>query len=108
MPRPQQRRRPQARSRPRGGHIRPKGQPIADEVPRIYEGKTAVLMATGPSLSHEDIEYLRPLHERGEIVVFGLNDCYKWCDYLDIFYFCDPRWLDSNQDAMEYISLERR
>lgn len=73
-----------------------------DEIPARYKGRRGVLLATGPSLTREDIEYLRPLHARGDIVVFGLNDTYKWCDFLDVFYFCDPRWLDCNRDALDY------
>ena len=73
-----------------------------DPVPEIYSGIPAVLLATGPSLSEEQIEYIRPLHEQKSIAVFGLNDAYKWCDFLDVFYFCDPRWLDCNPDAADY------
>ena len=90
------RRRPVARPRP--------ARPIAvgDKVPELYSGKAGVLLATGPSLSRADVEYLRPLHERGSVVLFGLNDSYKLCDFLDVVYFCDPRWLASNLDVLHY------
>ena len=73
-----------------------------DAVPDLYAGKTGVLLATGPSLSREDVEYLRPIHARGDVVLFGLNDAYKLCDFLDVVYFCDPRWLSSNLDVLKY------
>lgn len=76
--------------------------PAGDTVPEIYSGKTGVLLATGPSLSKEDVEYLRPLHARGSIILFGLNDAYKLCDFLDVLYFCDPRWLLVNKDVLDY------
>jgi hypothetical protein len=59
------------------------------------------LLATGPSLNREDIEYIRPLHASGKIAVFGLNDAYRICDFLDVLYFCDPRWLASNLDVLK-------
>jgi hypothetical protein len=75
-------------------------QKVADVVPILAGGRRAVLLATGPSLCREDIEYIRPLHERGEISVFGLGDAYRLCDFMDVFYFCDPKWLDVNPDAL--------
>jgi len=72
----------------------------ADVVPILAGGRRAVLLATGPSLCEEDIEYIRPLHERGEISVFGLGDAYRLCDFLDVFYFCDPKWLELNPEAL--------
>jgi hypothetical protein len=74
----------------------------ADEVPVLFTGKPAVLLATGPSLCREDIEYIRPLHARGEICVLGLNDAYRLCDFLDVLYFCDPKWLDCNPAVLDF------
>lgn len=64
------------------------------EVPRLYEGRNAVVMATGPSLTTEVIEMIRPYHEDGTVVTFGCNDVYRICDYLDVHYACDPPWWD--------------
>ena len=77
---------------------------VADEVPVLASGRPAVLLATGPSLCEEDIEYLRPLHEKGAIHVLGLGDAYRICDFLDVFYFCDPKWLELNPSAAKYGS----
>ena len=87
-------------ARPRSKPARP--SPAGDTIPELYSGKIGVLLATGPSLSREDVEYLRPLHARGSVVLFGLNDAYKLCDFLDVLYFCDPRWLASNLDVLDY------
>jgi len=95
----------QPKSRPRA--VTAKAQPgYADQVPEKFTGRKGVLLATGPSLSRDDVEYLRPLHKAGDVVVFGLNDAYRWCDFLDVFYFCDPRWLDANLDALDYVCDE--
>jgi hypothetical protein len=77
-----------------------------DIVPPRFAGTPAVILASGPSLSREDIEYIRPLHALGKICVLGLNDTYKLCDFIDVLYFCDPRWLDSNLDLLDYTAGE--
>ena len=97
MPRKPQR----AGNRPRA-QAKVASKPVADAVPDSFAGMRGVLLATGPSLTREQVEYIRPLHEAGDIAVFGLNDAYRWCDFLDVFYFCDPRWLTANSDALDY------
>lgn len=96
------RRKPVVRPRPKKRPAKP--IPIGDEVPETFAGVPGVLLATGPSLNREDIEYIRPLHAAGKIAVFGLNDAYRICDFLDVLYFCDPRWLASNLDVLDYKS----
>jgi hypothetical protein len=54
------------------------------------------MVATGPSLTLAQLEYVRPFVEAGKARIFGCNDVYKWCDFLDVFYFCDPRWYETN------------
>ena len=51
-------------------------------------------MATGPSLTEEVIEYVR--EHKGDHVVFGCNDVYKVCDFMDVHYACDTRWWSHN------------
>jgi len=63
-------------------------------IPRCYEGKTAVCFASGPSLTHDVVERIRPYHEAGRVVACGLNDTYRIVDYLDEFYACDTSWWD--------------
>lgn len=79
----------------------------SDPIPRKYLGEPAVLMASGPSLSKEQIEYIRPLHAAGKIRVFGLNDTYKICDFMDVFYACDPKWWELNPKAVENPCKEK-
>ena len=63
-------------------------------IPVQYRNKTAILMATGPSLTQEQVEYVRD-HKEDQIV-FGCNDVYKICDFMDIHYACDTRWWKHN------------
>ncbi|MFZ8934900.1 MAG: hypothetical protein ACO2ZP_13485 [Bacteriovoracaceae bacterium] len=47
-------------------------------------------MASGPSLTEEVIEIIRPYKDR--FIIFGCNDVYKVVDYLDVHYACDTAW----------------
>jgi len=55
-----------------------------------FKNKKAILMASGPSLTQEVIEAIRPYKDR--FVIFGCNDVYKVVDYLDVHYACDTAW----------------
>ncbi len=59
-------------------------------------------MATGPSLDAAQIEYVRPFQEQGIVRVFGCNDVYRICDYLDVLYACDPHWWKVNLEALKH------
>ena len=63
-------------------------------IPLKYRNKTAILMATGPSLTEEVVSYVR--ENKGDHIVFGCNDVYKICDFMDVHYACDTRWWDHN------------
>lgn len=65
-------------------------------VPCIYPNEVAVLLATGPSLTEEVIETIRPYHNSGKVRVFGCNDSYKLCNFLDVHYACDKAWWEYN------------
>lgn len=62
------------------------------KVPCLYPNQTAVCFATGPSLTAEDVELVRPYHESGRVRTFGCNDSYKLVDFLDVHYACDECW----------------
>lgn len=63
-------------------------------VPREYAGRHAVVFATGPSLTEEVVELIRPYHEDGTVVTFGCNDAFRIVPYLDVSYACDPPWMN--------------
>jgi hypothetical protein len=58
-----------------------------------FKNKKAILIASGPSLTEEVIETIRPYKDH--FVIFGCNDVYKVVDYLDVHYACDTRWWDA-------------
>lgn len=69
-----------------------RGPTPAGVVPRDYEGCVAVCFASGPGLTQDIVDLIRPFHFHRKIVTFGLNDTYKIVDYLDEFYACDQHW----------------
>jgi hypothetical protein len=58
-------------------------------------------MATGPSLTEEVVEYVR--EHKGDHIVFGCNDVYKICDFMDVHYACDTRWWAFNGEEFRKL-----
>ena len=89
--------------------VDPKDDGFNGVVPRLYEGRPAVIMATGPSLTEAIVEAVRPYHADGSVVVFGCNDAYRACDFLDVHYACDPPWWDhhvKHADVMDHPAVK--
>jgi hypothetical protein len=56
-------------------------------VPRAWPGETAVIIATGPSLTVDDVEYCR-----GKARVIAINNAYELAPWADALYGTDARW----------------
>ena len=82
------------RTKQRQRKKQPRTQVITNHVvpSRDHEGKVAVCFASGPGLTPEVLDLVRPYHEAGRIVTCGLNDTYRIVDFLDEFYACDQHW----------------
>lgn len=78
-------------------HPIPHSERAPQPIPRVYTGKTAVLLADGPSLGDCDklIEECYVPHEMGWLKMFGCNDTYRRCDFLDHIYAPDIRWIQN-------------
>ncbi len=63
-------------------------------IPQHYSGAVGLLIATGPSLTSAQIERARWASQHGRLATFGCNDAYRICEYLDILYAADGRWID--------------
>lgn len=61
------------------------------EVPLKHKNKIAILFAMGPTLTEEEIAFVRA-NRTEDHVIFGCNDSYKYIDYLDEHYACDNKW----------------
>ena len=67
-------------------------RPKTNQLAGIWPGRTAVLIASGPSLTAAQVEALAGPHAFGDIVVAGVNDAYRICPFLDLLYAADDRW----------------
>ncbi len=51
--------------------------------------KTAVCIASGTSLTKEDVDYCK-----GKAAVYVINNCYLLAPWADVLYACDEEWWD--------------
>lgn len=56
-------------------------------VPRLWPGSTVVLIASGPSLTPEDVTFCR-----GRARVVAVKDAVRLAPWADVCYACDARW----------------
>jgi hypothetical protein len=59
--------------------------------------KTAVCIASGPSLTQEDVNYCR-----GKAKVYVVNDCYKLAPWADVLYACDLEWWNHHKGVPDF------
>jgi len=75
--------------------------PVASSLPAnrgIWEGKTAFLVASGPSLTEADVQKLREV--KGQHPIAVTNDTYRMVPFADVLYACDKRWWTTHHDAV--------
>lgn len=91
------------------GHKRARvNDPIRPEtIVRAYEGDTAVLFATGPSLTSEVVDAVMNARVRSQtpLRLFGCNDAYQIVSTLDVHYACDATWWNRHYQHMkDYVA----
>lgn len=59
--------------------------------------KTCVCIASGQSLTQEDVDYCR-----GKATVYVCNDNYKLASWADLLYAADHQWWKYHKDAREF------
>lgn len=67
-------------------------------VPRAWVGETAVLLATGPSLCAEDVQYCR-----GRAKVLAIKDAITLAPWADVLYGCGAdsgRWWPTHGESL--------
>lgn len=57
-------------------------------VPRLCPGGTVVCLGGGPSLTPEDVTYVRGKAD----AVIAINDSYRLAPWADVLYACDGKW----------------
>lgn len=56
-------------------------------VPRLCPGGTVVCLGTGPSLTQEDVDYVR-----GKATVIAVNDAFRFASWAEVLFSCDAKW----------------
>jgi len=67
-----------------------------------------VILATGPSITPEQLETVRQAQLRGKCMVFGMNHVWKDFPSLDVFLACNPTYYDAQWDkGLSEIKAEK-
>jgi len=75
-----------------------------DKMRRGYDDKGKkpfIVIASGPSLTREDVEYVK-----GKGIVIVINDNYKMAPWADYLYFCDPKWFEWHKDKKDLANFK--
>lgn len=70
---------------------RVKGERYSRVLP-AWKGRTAVILAGGPSLTAQAFESVRAEREAGEIRTIAVNDSYLLAPWADVHYAADAKW----------------
>lgn len=76
------------------------------ECPRLFSGRTAVILASGPSLTQGDIETVRSAHAAGGIGVIAVNSTFRRAPWADVLYGGDAAWWNATPDALGFAGLK--
>jgi hypothetical protein len=63
-----------------------------DRVYPRWQGMTAIVAATGPSLTEAVAERCRLAHARDGVAVLAVNDAWRLMPWADALYACDAAW----------------
>jgi len=66
-------------------------------VPRDWPGETCVVLATGPSLTPDDVDFCR-----GKARVIAVNNAYTLAPWADALYACDAKWWHWHQGVPSF------
>ncbi len=62
-------------------------------IPRLWEGETVINLAGGPSLTQNQVDYIKD-----KCKVIAINTSYQLAPWADLLYFCDARWYHWHKD----------
>jgi hypothetical protein len=68
----------------------------------MWDGETAVVVATGPSLARADVEYCR-----GKCRVAVVNTSIQLAPWADLLYFADMKWFEHHRkEVLQFSGLK--
>ena len=71
------------------------------KVPRMWEGRTVAILASGESMSREVANAVV-----GRVPTIAINDTYKLAPEADMLYACDAKWWNTNPDALAFGGMK--
>lgn len=74
---------------------------MTPKVPRLWPGATVVCIGGGPSLTVEDVEFVR-----NKARVIAINDAYKLAPWAEVLYAADARWIDWHDGVPSFEGLK--
>jgi len=72
-----------------------------DSAPRMWPDETVVILGCGPSLTREDVDYVR-----GKARVIAINTAWTLAPWADVLYSADRRWWAHYRGAMGFPGLK--
>ncbi len=69
--------------------------------PQLSQGGTVVCLATGPSLTQTDCEYVR-----SKAVVIAINDAHRLAPWADVLYSSDRKWWPHHKGVPTFHGLK--
>lgn len=77
-------------------------RPSYATVPSLWPESTIAILATGPSLTPADVEYVR-----GRVAaVIVVNDAYRYAPWADVLYGCDSKWWHWHKGVPDFAGLK--
>lgn len=70
-------------------------------VPKLWAGETVVCLATGPSLTVDDVNYVRD-----KAKVIAINNAYQLAPWADVLYACDAKWWHWHRGVPSFQGLK--
>ena len=70
-------------------------------VPRLWPDSTIACLATGPSLTADDVRYLR-----GKVPVIAINDAWMLCPWADVLYSSDRSWWPHYKGVPKFTGIK--
>lgn len=74
-----------------------------DEVTRSWEGKTCVCIASGPSVTLQQLDLIKAARARDAVRVIVVNDMYLVAPWADAMYFADKAWWEWHRAGLEKV-----
>ena len=79
-------------------------------IPIKYDGETVVILASGPSLNEEQVNYVSHARAQGGCRVLTVNNSYQLAPWADIHVACNDNWWDyywKNDEVLRNMKADR-